>query len=116
MAAQNSAGTNYGSTLSFTTSSTAPTVSYVTPSTISKGTSSQLVTITGTGFTSSSYHQYSTNGGAQWAWATSAPYSITPPSSMTIYVNNTVAQTIYYRVCTFNGSSVCSNSVAVTVQ
>ena len=34
---------------------------------------------------------------------------------MTVAVNNTVAQTIYWRVCASNGSSACSGSVSVTV-
>ena len=91
-----------------------PTVSFVTPSTIPQGSSSQAVTITGTGFTTSSYHQFSVSGGSAWAWATTAP-TFNSSTSLTIFANNTVAQTILFRVCASNGSSVCSGNVSVTV-
>jgi hypothetical protein len=35
---------------------------------------------------------------------------------MTVIVNNTTAQTITWKVCVSNGSSVCSNTQTVTVQ
>ena len=92
-----------------------PTVSSITPNTITQGTSYQYVTITGTNFTSSSYHQYSVSGGANWAWAESAP-TINSSTSMTIVAANTTVQTMYYRVCASYGStSACSGSVTVTV-
>src|SRR3990167_4583494 len=53
--ATNSAGTTYGDTLSFTTlssSTTTPTVSSVSPNTITQGTSYQNVTVYGSYFTS----------------------------------------------------------------
>jgi len=73
------------------------------------------VTIYGSNFTSSSWHEYSVSGGSSWAPATSAP-TINSSTSMTIGVNNTVVQTVYFRVCASNGSSDCSGSVAVTIQ
>lgn len=94
---------------------TTPAVSSVSPDTITQGTNFQNVTIYGSNFTQSSYHQYSVSGGSSWAWATSAP-TINDATSMTIAVNNTVVQTVLYRVCASNGSNNCSESVAVTIQ
>jgi|CXWL01.1.fsa_nt_gi pimeloyl-ACP methyl ester carboxylesterase len=93
-----------------------PVVSNVTPNTITQGTGSQSVTITGSNFTPSSYHQYSVSGGGSWAWATVAP-AIISSTSMTITVANTTVQTMSYRVCgTYGNTATCSiNKVDVTV-
>ena len=92
-----------------------PSLSSISPGTIAQGTSYQNVTFTGSNFTASSWPQFSINGGSSWAWATSAP-TYSSPTSMTVGVNNTVAQTIYWRVCASNGSTSCSGSQAVSVQ
>jgi RHS repeat-associated protein len=102
--------------LTVTTPVATPTISFVSPSTLTQGTSYQNVTITGTNFTSSSYHQYSVSGGSTWAWATSAP-TINSSTSMTIAVNDTIVQTAYFRVCASYGNTAsCSGSVTVTIQ
>jgi hypothetical protein len=95
-----------------------PTISYITPSSFTKGQGggSMSAVITGTGFTGQSYHQYSVSGGAQWAWAQQSPWDITS-TSMTIDVNTGTAETQLWRVCAAQVSSpVCSNSVTVTVK
>src|SRR5437016_10808764 len=43
-----------------------------------------------------SYHQFSTDNGASWNWATSAP-TINSSTSMTVFVNITTARTDYVR-------------------
>jgi hypothetical protein len=93
---------------------TTPTLSWISPSTITQGTSYQNVTFTGN-FTASSWQQYSVSGGSSWAWAGSAPI-YNGPTSLTVAVNDTVAQTIYWRVCASYGSTSCSGSQTVTVQ
>ena len=96
------------------TASTAPVLTSVTPNQISQGNGYQNVTLTGSGFTASSYHQFSVDGGSSWSWATAAPV-YNSATSLTVAVNNTVARTIWIRVCAAYGSSQCSGSVTVTV-
>jgi hypothetical protein len=75
---------------------------------------SASATITGTGFTTQSYQQYSISGGAQWADATIPP-TINPTTSMTIDIATSTAETQLWRVCTYKDSGVCSNSVSVNI-
>lgn len=94
-----------------------PTISYIIPNTFTLGQGGGVVaaTITGTGFTTQSYQQYSVSGGAQWAWAQQSPWNISS-TSMTIDVNTGTAETQLWRVCAAQVSNpVCSNSVTVTV-
>jgi len=102
-------------TFTVTTASATLTVSSVSPSTIMQGSSYQNVTIYGSNFTSSSWYEYSVSDGSSWALATSAP-TVNSSTSMTIGVNNTIVQTVYFRVCASNGSNDCSGSVAITVE
>jgi hypothetical protein len=94
-----------------------PTISSISPNSFTVGQEGggSSATITGTGFTSQSYHQFSTSLGVPWTWASVAPWPGITPTSMTIDVATSTAQTIYFRVCTYYGSTVCSNSVSVTV-
>ena len=99
-----------------TVSNPTPTITNISPNSFTLGQGGGVVaaTITGTGFTSESYQQYSVSGGAQWAWATVAPWNISS-TSMTIDVNTGTAETQLWRVCASYGSTVCSGSVTVTV-
>ncbi len=107
---------NWSTIRSFTTQAApaAPTLSSISPNVITQGAGSQTVTFTGTGFTASSWPHFTTSLGAS-QFATVAPTNITS-TSMTVTVNNTSAQTITWKVCASNGSSVCSNTQTVTVQ
>ncbi len=87
----------------------------VSPNTFTQGTSYQNVTISGSSFTSSSYHQLSIDGGSSWSWATSAP-TFNGSTSLTVAVSNTTMRTVYLRVCASYGSSACSGSVSVAIQ
>jgi len=91
-----------------------PSLNSVTPSTLTQGSTAQNVTLTGSNFTPSSWHQLSTNGGSSWNWASSAP-TYNGSTSLTVAISRSVAQTVYVRVCASNGSSLCSDSVSVTV-
>jgi hypothetical protein len=116
--AQNSSGSRQSNTISvgpMPSAPATPTVRSVTPSAITQGNSYQDVTISGTNFTTSSWHQFSTDGGVTWVPAQSAP-TITSATSMTVGVNNTIVRTVRIRVCASFGSSVCSGSIAVTIQ
>ncbi|MFC1776445.1 hypothetical protein ACFL3I_03780 [Pseudomonadota bacterium] len=92
-----------------------PTISLVSPSTITQGNSYQDVTISGSNFTAASWHQFSTDNGVTWNPAQSFP-TINGAASMTIGVNNTIVRTVLIRVCASYGSSLCSGSAAVTIQ
>ncbi|GIU76285.1 MAG: hypothetical protein KatS3mg004_3372 [Bryobacteraceae bacterium] len=98
-----------------TVTAAAPVLTGATPNSIPQGSSYQNVTLTGSGFTTSSYHQFSVDGGSTWSWATAAP-TYNSSTSLTVAVNNTIVRTVWVRVCSSYGSSVCSNSVTVTIQ
>lgn len=90
-------------------------VSSVSPNQIALGSSYQDVTLSGSGFTSSSYHQFSTDGGSSWFWASNAPV-FNSTTSLTVAVNNTISRTVYVRVCTSSSSGTCSNSSSITIR
>jgi pimeloyl-ACP methyl ester carboxylesterase/energy-converting hydrogenase Eha subunit B len=92
-----------------------PTLNSVSPNTINQGTSFQFVSLNGSGFTSSSFHQFSLDGGSSWGFAGAAP-TFNSSTSLSVAINNTVIRTIRVRVCASNGSSACSSSFPVTVQ
>ena len=91
-----------------------PVLNSISPNTITQGTSSKLVTLNGTGFTASSYHQLSTNGGSSWTDAATPPTYLSS-TQLSVYISNIVIQTIHVRVCASRGSSVSSGSQTVTV-
>jgi len=98
-----------------TMSSATPVISSISPTTITQGNSYQDVTISGSNFTPSSWHQLSTDGGINWVRATSTPV-IKSSTAMGIGLNNTIVRTVYVRVCTSYGSNACSGSIAVIIQ
>ncbi|GIU77549.1 MAG: hypothetical protein KatS3mg005_0787 [Bryobacteraceae bacterium] len=114
VAGQNTANDRLAVPVTVTASTPAPVVTQAVPNQIPQGISYQNVTLQGSGFTASSYHQFSIDGGAGWSWATAAP-TYNGPTSLTVAVNNTVARTIWIRVCASQGSTQCSGSVTVTV-
>ena len=94
----------------------APTISSVLPAAIPQGNGYQDVTLTGSGLTGASWHEFSTDGGATWVPAESSPV-VNSSTSITVGVNNTIVRTVRIRVCAAYGSALCSSgSVPVTIQ
>jgi hypothetical protein len=94
---------------------TTPTVSSVIPSILTQGTGTTVVVIYGSNFTSSSYHEFSIDGGSMWNPAQRAP-TVIDSTSMTVWVVDTITRTVHIRVCASYGSSACSGRVTVTIQ
>jgi len=94
----------------------APTISSVLPAAIPQGNGYQDVTLTGSGLTGASWHEFSTDGGATWVPAESSPV-VNSSTSITVGVNNTIVRTVRIRVCAAYGSALCSSgSVPVAIQ
>ena len=93
----------------------APVLDNTTPIEIIQGNSYEDVTLTGSGFTDSSWHQFSDDNGVTWFSAQSTPV-ISSSTSMMVGVNNTNVVSLLLRVCTSYGSGVCSSSIPVNIQ
>ena len=92
-----------------------PTVSSVSPDTILQGADYRNVTIFGSDFTGTSWHQISVDEGSTWDWAQSKP-TINDSGSITVAVNDKDAGAVLIRVCTSYGIIDCSGSVSVTIE
>ena len=94
---------------------TTPSLNSASPNTITQGNSYQSISLAGSDFTASSWHQFSTDGGATWVPAQSPP-GFSGSTSMTVGVSNTVVRTVRVRVCASFGSTACSSSELVTIE
>ena len=116
--ANNSTGSNKTNTITvgpMPNAPAAPLLDNTTPIVIVQGNSYEDVTLTGSGFTDSSWHQFSVDNGVTWYSAQSAPV-FNSDTSMMVGVNNTNVGSVLVRVCTSYGSGVCSNSTPVNIQ
>ncbi|MCX2982893.1 hypothetical protein EYC98_18685 [Halieaceae bacterium IMCC14734] len=91
-----------------------PTVDSVDQIEILQGNSHQDVTITGSNFTSSTWHQFSTDNGSTWTPAQSLPL-VNSATSLTAAINNTILRTVFIRVCASFASNACSEGIAVSI-
>lgn len=92
----------------------APTILSVSPAVLDQGNSYQEVDITGSDFTTSSWHQFSLDGGITWEPAQSAP-TLNDNTSISVAISNTVVREIYVRVCSSYGSNTCSSGFPVNI-
>ena len=116
----NTAGsvTSNSATLTVTSAATGPTVSAAAKSVRYAASGSQDVDISGSGFTGSSWHQFSTNGGTSWAYADTQPV-INSATSMTVSVSRSLpaGTELLIRMCSNKlASAVCSSGyLTVTI-
>ncbi|MBI5716627.1 MAG: IPT/TIG domain-containing protein [Burkholderiales bacterium] len=112
----NSAGSCSASSngLTVTAVVTTPTISSISPTSMTANGNAQTLTINGSGFASGNYVQWHGNASGTWVTTNGSP-SIVSATRLTVSINpGTVNDTLFFRVCNSAGScSASSNGLTV---
>ena len=108
--------TSGNATLTVTSAGTGPVVNSETIKVRTFPAGSQDISISGSGFTGSSWHKFSTDGGANWAYADTQPI-IRSSTSMSVAVSRTLAAgtELLIRMCSNKQANASCSSGYVTV-